>query len=295
MRYTLLSLLCSPLLLAAQPVVQFAQVDLIGRSYAVHGITSGGSSDPTVNGADVTWDFNSATLAMNAGSTAFFAPANTPYSASYPTSDVAQVFTSPEGTVYNYMSLGSAALEVLADGVGGDAPTIYTNPKTVLAFPLSYGETFTDTYEVDGITHDVSRTYAGYGTVILSVGTFTNVVKIASSTGVTDFYLTNPMQPLLHLENGFNIVMQAGPVGMAENEAPVALQAFPSPATDVVTVRGVGTGGTWQVLDVQGRVHATGNVLANDLQIPVAHLAAGTYMVQVRNGDTLRQVTVQKQ
>ena len=281
MRTPLLSLLLAPLAALAQPVIQYANIDLIGNTYPVHVVTDPGSSDPNIDGANVTWDFSSATLALNQGTISFVDPAGTPYAASYPTSNLVQVATTGPNTYYTYFALSPTQLDMLAQDLGSADPSIYTDPKTPLIFPFAYQDYFIDYYTENGTDYSVSRAYMGYGTLILPTGTYTNVVKMASTSGSIDFFGSDPIQQLVTIDSdGEAIVVGDATIGLNEQGTAPVLRAYPNPVTDRVEVTGLRSSGTWTLLDAEGRALRTGRHSAGPLTIDMAALSAGCYMVQ---------------
>lgn len=281
---------------AAQPTLQYANVNLIGKTFPVHLVTDPGSADPLTDGAGIIWDFSSITLQMNVGSVTFVDPAGTPYASSYPTANLAQVVTSIEGTSYDYFALEATQLDMLAEGVGSTDPRVYTGPKTPLQFPLAYQGFFVDNYTEGGSSSTVTRAYSAYGTVILPTGTFTNVVKVTSSSGNIDFYHSDPLEPLGHIESdGAVIVYGDATVGIADLGQMPALGAMPNPTADQVQVTGLGSGAHWQLMDLQGRVLRSGVHRSGPLQLHLADLAGGPYALVAVDGTGRHALQVVKQ
>lgn len=284
-----------PLITYAQPVLEYANVQLVGSTYAVHLVTNAGTSDPNPNGANVTWDFSSATLLMNAGTTTFTAPAGTPYAASYPTSNLAQRIDLPTGTTYNYFNLGSTQLDMLGEGIGGTNATIYTDPKTPLQFPFAYPDYFIDYFTYGGTNYSVSRAYMGYGTVILPTGTYTNVVKMASTSGSIDFFRSNPVSQLVNIGSDGTVIVFGDPqTGLPATDPLPVLNAFPNPATDRVLISGLAGSGTWELRDLQGRVIQSGNHGAGSMELDLAMASTGQYALLLNDAHGRRHAMINK-
>lgn len=278
MRLLTLSILFSAIVPATgQPVLQYADVDLIGKTFTISVVTDPGSSDPNIDGANVTWDFSSATVSLG-GSVTFVDPASTPYAASYPASNLAQAITVSGNTTYNYLLLSSTQLDVLAEDVGSGDETIYTDPKTPLQFPFGYPDYFIDYFAYDGTNYSVSRAYMGYGTVILPTGTYTNVVKMASTSGSIDFFRSDPLEPLVGInDDGTVLVWGDAQVGLPEAMASLRPVVYPNPATDVVRITGLAGAGTWELVDAQGRVLQSDRHVSGTLVLDLASLVPGFY------------------
>ena len=187
--------------LGAQPILQYGNVNLVGSNYDLYVVTDPGNSNPGVNGANVTWDFSSAVMVL-AGTNSFVAPAGTPYAASFPASNLAAVVTHQDTTGYMYYSVSSSQLEILAEYVGTNDENVYTVPKSVLEFPFAFNDSFQDDYVDEDASNTVTRTYTGYGTVILpGGGTVADVVKTTSTSGSMAFFRSNPVAPLVSIED----------------------------------------------------------------------------------------------
>lgn len=290
MRTTLLALLC-PLVATAQPVIEYTSGELTGKTFAVHLVTDAGTSDPNPDGANVTWDFSSATLLLNAGSTSFMDPEATFYGANYPTSNLAQSITTPGGTSYGYFTLNSEQMDMLAEDVGGTDEQIYSDPKTPLVFPFAYEDAFVDNYTTDGTNYATTRAYVGYGTVILPTGTYPDVAKVTSSSGSIDFYRTDPVEPLVHIEpDGSVLAFSLVQAAVGEQASAMSLSAWPNPTTDQVRVAGLTSTGRWQLVDAQGRVQQQGNHPPGTLVLDLASLATGYYMLVAHDGSHTQRV-----
>ncbi len=292
-----LGLALSALCTTAQPVLEYANVDLIGKTFPLHLVTDPGNADPTATGANVNWDFSGITLQLNAGTSAFVDPASTPYAGSYPTANLAQMVTTSMGTTYNYFVLTSAGLDMLAEEVGGANPDVYTDPKTPLQFPFAYQDSFVDNHTSNGTPGSTTRTYSGYGTVVLPTGTYANVVQVTSSSGSIDFYRSNPVEPLGHIEDDGTAIVFGDAIvnGMDEHAASALLFATPNPGTGRVQVFGLATAAKWQLMDVQGRVLQHGNATSTALQLDLTTLAPGPYALVVLDGSGRRSIRLVKE
>jgi hypothetical protein len=279
----------------AQPVLQYADLTSIGTSFAIHLVTNAGTSNPMPDGANITWDFSSATLQMNVGTLSWVNPATTPQGSSFPTSNLAQKVSLPTGTLYNYFNSQPSQLDQLANeiGAGGENMT-YAEPKTPLIFPMVYQQSFVDTYN-DGSPESVTRSYTGYGTVILPTGTYTNVVKISNSSGAIDFLTTDPIAQLVHIEDDGSAMVLGDPVNAIQEQSAPALHLWPNPAKDAVLVSGVRSAGTWSLVDAQGRVERSGSMVAGPLELSLDGLAPGCYGLVLRSATASQCLRLVKQ
>ena len=296
MHRSLLLLCCPCLAISAQPVLQYANLVPLGTSNAIHVMIDPGISDPSANGANLTWDFSSATVQLNVGTMSWVAPSATPFGSSYPTSNLAQTISIPSGTTYNYFNLQSTQLDQLADGVGGTGVSIYADTKTILVFPLNYQDSYVDNFTDNGTPASYTRTYAGYGTVILPTGTYTNVVKMISTSGAIDFLLSNPVSQLVHIEDDGSVLLFGDPVSpVAEHVGATSLQGFPNPATDRLSVTGVRSAGTWEIVDAEGRLQRQGQATPGLLTLPMEGLAPGCYAFVLHDAKGSHALRVVKQ
>ncbi|HMU13583.1 MAG: T9SS type A sorting domain-containing protein [Bacteroidetes bacterium] len=295
MRHSTLFLsICMAGALGAQPILQYGNVNLVGSNYDLYVVTDPGNSNPGVNGANVTWDFSSAVMVL-AGTNSFVAPAGTPYAASFPASNLAAVVTHQDTTGYMYYSVSSSQLEILAEYVGTNDENVYTVPKSVLEFPFAFNDSFQDDYVDEDASNTVTRTYTGYGTVILpGGGTVADVVKTTSTSGSMAFFRSNPVAPLVSIEDDGDAVwwMPAG-VGLPELAAS-PLHAWPNPVSDALQLRSE-PGDQWSVLDVQGRALLSGRATTTLNTIDMAGLSTGHYVLRVANAAGVRAVPVIKQ
>lgn len=280
---------------SAQPVVQFATIVPNGTSFPLHLVSDPGTSDPSTDGANVTWNFSSATLQMNVGTMTWADPAETPYGANYPASNKAQVVALPSGTSYNYFSAQPGQLDQLADGIGGSSPTTYSDPKTLLVFPFNYQASFVDYYS-SGTPASVTRAYTGYGTVILPTGTYTNVAKVTSSNGDILFLTTSPLAELVNIDHDGTVIVYGDPVsGLGLPAAAPALHAWPNPVAGTLAVSGILHKGGWELVDAEGRTQRHGTAAPGMLMLPMEDLAPGCYTLVLRDDMQSRALHVVKQ
>ncbi|MDQ3100690.1 MAG: hypothetical protein M3R08_04840, partial [Bacteroidota bacterium] len=171
-----------------QPVLEQSDLPTNTLSLPMLMVVDAGTSDPTPNGAAVTWDFSSAQLDVIG--TVIIGPADqTPYAVDYPTANWASTNDFfGLGQNFTYYRSNATGFELIANGVP-DNVNAYSDPKQLLQFPFSYQNMFSDTYQhVGEEVQNVTWTYAGYGTVITEIGTFQNVVKTVSSQAEIIFW-----------------------------------------------------------------------------------------------------------
>lgn len=295
MTKTLLPLFLLPLSAFAQPVLQFADLDLEGNIYHVHILSALNGANLITDGANASWDISAASHIMIPSGTQFVAPSATPYAASYPTSNLAQWVSMPGGLEYSYLVADAQGLHLLADGVDSTGGNVFVDGKTLLKFPFAFNESFTDTYVLGGLGQNQTRTYSAYGTLTTHVGTFTNVVKVTSASGNADFYTSGSIEPLFHYEpDGTSLLFEPTMVGIVEQSAQLALVAYPNPATEHVTINGLTAGTPWQLLDTQGRIIVKG-MANNNSTIALMSIAPGRYVLRGVERGVVRTAVVVKQ
>ena len=274
----------------AQPVIDQSDLPSGSISLQMLFVTDAGSSDPTPNGANITWDFTSATL-QPAG-TAFFGAANlTPFSATYPEANWAMTFDLfGLGQAYNYFRSTATEFEMIAEGVPDDA-VHYTDPKKFIQFPFEYQDIFSDAYTADGTTANVVWQYMGYGTVVSDLGTVNNVVKAVSSDNEIVFWNTQPLFPLISIVDGSTLVLSEGGVGIDEGIATTSIVVYPNPSHDLLLVKGVGNGDRYELTDMIGRSLRSG-VVHGPLQLSIGDLPSGNYNLHIATAERSEVVKV---
>lgn len=150
----------------------------------------------------------------------------------------------------------------------------YTDNMTLLSFPFSYGNTFTDNYAFTTsfqgspleVTGTVNSTIDGTGNLLLPQGAFNNVIRIkytvvsnATILGFSlsqtqtyyEWYDTNKKFPLLHIENTITSdpfggaptsdkivwVEATGPAGIESLTSKTDFNLTPNPAHEQVNVK----------------------------------------------------------
>jgi hypothetical protein len=150
-------------------------------------------TDPGSAGVNQTWDLTGMSPEIVSTST-FLSPSGLPESNSFPgATHTAFVPVEDAGELYGYITVENNLFEDMgyySFGPEYDILFQYTNPRTVLVFPLSYNDSFSDTYQSEmendtgsGILLSVSTGsfdahVDGYGTLITPAGTFTDVLRV---------------------------------------------------------------------------------------------------------------------
>jgi hypothetical protein len=239
------------------------------------------------NGENVVWDISA--YGMNHFATLERMPAEgTPYSDSYQDCEWAeyvQQFNGVEG--YSYYSLSDTLLELMGFApFGPNAETVYyVVPLFRLKFPFAYNDEVIGTGQIEGGVPLTSLwKYVGYGTLITSVGTYTNVVKLADlySPGASSFWTTDPLVNVLAYGNFtfFNIELPA---------TATALQSEVVPTSNVtlvvdgctLTLRSEDPVQFYRIFDAMGRaVSSGGRSGGQTANIDLTNLRPGWYVLQ---------------
>jgi len=257
------------LVMEAQPTLTYPTNapsigDEINMQYVDYtGLTPGGS------GAAVTWDYGTLTNA-DFMQVLVVDPQMTPYSASFPTADLA---FSTGGVAYSYNESDMSGLYTLgfgADTGGVQILNVYSNMETMITYPFTYNSSFSDEFKggftASGIeirqSGNVTVTGDAYGTIILPTGTFNNVLRVksertqidsmflgikflqrtASSSVLYNWYTGTSTTPLFSLttdEAGTpnSAYYGEGTTGIDDNESQISyMMVYPNPATDNLTI-----------------------------------------------------------
>lgn len=281
MRPYLLLALFAPIFLSAQPVLQYGNVQLLGNTYTIAAVIDPGSSNPEVDGEDVTWDFSTA-ITTGAGAASFISPVGTPYAAAYPTANLCLRLNVGGGDRYSYYILSPSGMDMLADDLGSPDAVVYTDPKTILQFPFAYGNFFVDDFAYDGTDYSVTRACTGHGTVVFPSGSVAGVLKIGSTDGSIEFFVSEPGGPLVGIDPEGAVLWDQNNVGLEERTTATAVRVWPNPGRDRVRVEGLHGASTWRLIDAQGRVQRSGTTNGADfVLIEFADLASGQYVIQI--------------
>lgn len=296
MRYTftLLSLGCA-LALAAQPTLLQSNIATGGLAFDMYVLSDPGDAEYPSDGINQTWDLSS--MILTESGTLDFVPASaTPYAASYPMANWAWAQTvTGVGFDVVYLDITSAGIDVLARGVPSMVVN-YSDPSRILEFPMDYGDSFQDAYTGTNVNGNATWTYSGHGTLITPLGTTTDVAKVVSDEGDMLLWNADPLYPLV-IDNGEYILFYgldpSSSVQDLSNEA--APTVYPNPAEGTLWVEGAAGTGSWSIMDTQGRQLRTGRSTPGVQALDVNGIAAGSYVLVLRDALGHRTVRFTKQ
>ncbi len=247
-------------------------------------------------GTGVTWDFSNVDL-QDADVPVTFGPASeTPFATLYPAAQYAEGTTYGPDQYFDYYQLTGNKLELLVEGVPLDVID-YSDPRSVLEFPFSLGNSFTDTYDDGTGQYQTTVTYTGSGTLLTSMGNFTNVVKLTNDEGMIIFWNTTPLYKLAQLEDdGFFAVLIDPAASVFENAAESTLLLWPNPTNGQVHVQGISGVVDWSLMDVLGRSVLSGRDAIGEGQgIDVSAAPLGSYQLVLNKGNERRSMPLMRQ
>ncbi|MEO7081313.1 MAG: T9SS type A sorting domain-containing protein [Flavobacteriales bacterium] len=273
--------------LSAQNTIQYSDLDPFGVATNMHLLTSPASIPTLSNGANQSWDLSSITL-QNIGTQAFATAVGTPYAATYPTANwVWSQTVTGLGTGYTYLNITTSGIDLLARNV--PISTVdFSDPSQVMKFPLSLGQSYSDTYVNTNGGSTMTWTYSGHGTAITPLGTFTNVAKVENTEGTVLLWSITPLYPIMIADVDNTLFFIQNNVGVNEHEGS-AFQTWPNPCRDLLNLASVVNGSEWSILDAQGRTLSNGQItMGGDQQVDVSGLATGSYVLVLKAGDVIR-------
>lgn len=265
--------------LLAQPTIQHPGAPVGTSTFDVHVATDPGAFT-LIPGAAQTWNALGVQLVL--AGTATLGPATGPHAATYPEADRLLHTTAPLLGVddHTFLRTTATALSIVAAHVPAD-PDVYTDHQDLLRFPLAYQDAFTDTYQY-AQPNQVTWTYSGYGTLITSVGIYSNLALLTADDGEFILWHTQPLFPLVVSEgNGFLLLDPASNVGVASHPASDP-GLFPNPTAGPMHVVNAHGAGHWRVVDLLGRTALPGGTITTDaFDVPTERLAPGGYVLEM--------------
>lgn len=291
---TLSLALCTTVALA-QPTLQYTEFPAVANLNWYVLVDPGVSTEPT-DGTGQTWDFSSAVWTL-AGTASIAPAAGTPYAAQFPAANFVFISTpTGQASVYAYLLVTAGGIEVIC----GDAPLnteVYTNYKTILATPLAYGVSFSDTNDGTQGPDAETWTYSGAGTLLSSFGDFTNTVKtVRTDDGRIALWNSAPLFPRITGNSQSVNLYTDATSSISDERAIVALNVFPTTVTNHLMIKAIDAGSTWTISDVQGRVILSGAfAMQGDQSLTLSEIAAGPYFLNVTDKTGTRTARFEKQ
>lgn len=187
----LLILILSNQLLQSQFVLNSSYNPVTGDTLKSKSVDTSGIY-PGQGGENQTWNFSNAVLLTELFTEIYLVPSSTPYYNQFPNSNAASI-NSNTPPVYHYYLNADTGSFVLGY-VQSPALMSYYNPLPRMLYPMSYLVVLNKSYY--GVSNQGNiikhfrgtRTFTcdGYGTIILPIGTFNNVLRIKTVDDVYD-------------------------------------------------------------------------------------------------------------
>jgi hypothetical protein len=163
----------------AQPVLTSADRPQAGDAFTYHTCAV---SSPGAAGANVTWDFSTATSSSTYEGQ-YNVCSSTPDCATFPGSTM--VLKYPSLNTQKFLILDANRYAINGLKLPADA-YVYSKGFDYIRYPFHYGDTYTDsfaaTFTYNGIEYiergHFTNTYDGWGTLKLPTGTFKNVLRM---------------------------------------------------------------------------------------------------------------------
>ena len=294
--YTIVMLLfVGSLFVNAQPVLN--QSDFENE---LSGILYSGSAtglSPGNAGANQVWNFSGLTLT----------PANVTFgTVAVETAYLANIFTSSNycwkftetnnnSSNYRFFSRSNSSLEFVGFSLTGVAPGVvdnrkFTDSEIIFQFPYTYEKVINDTFQYPQTT-----IYDAYGTLITSIGTYANVIRVkktevrAGGDYITYlWYQTNPFSPIMEgrfTDDGYiTVIKNTTGLGVNQIQNKKSIVVFPNPTCselnlqlpDQLTLDSV------SITDITGKLVWKKDKDLN--QINVSNLANGLYFIEAYSG-----------
>jgi Secretion system C-terminal sorting domain len=192
--YKILLLVISPIIINAQPTITAAGIN--GAAGETYGFASGPYIFPGNAGANQFWDFSTATSTAS-GTFTYLLPANTPFPAFSPSSNMCASNTINGNTIYNFYTQTAVSNQLNAYAFGNTPAQngTYSDTFIGLTFPFTFGNTSSDTYKLNYFlsstvtavrTGSITASADAYGTIITPLDTFFNVLRISSANTYND-------------------------------------------------------------------------------------------------------------
>jgi len=139
---------------------------------------------PGPGGENQTWNFSGAVILSELSNEIYLVPSSTPYYNLFPNSNAASINSNIPPVYHYYMNVDSGSY--VLGYVQSPAVLRYYDPLPRMLYPISYSTQLNKTYY--GVSNWGSTTMHfngtrsftgdGYGTIILPIGTFNNVLRI---------------------------------------------------------------------------------------------------------------------
>ncbi len=260
----------------------------------ITGFTNGPS------GADVTWDYSNITPTTPTITYSIVPVSDVgSIAANFPTANFCEKFESNGDNYYELYSLDNQSLQLVA--AISTFVANYYDSAVFFQFPYIYQNEFTDTqWQLGQPTppEPITRTYDGYGTLILPNGTYNNVIrqKMVNGFGQIEYswYGTSPYRLLMSGNLDFNYARVFGEAVLNNNEiASPKFQFYPNPTSDSFSVLTSDEKLGIKVYDIMGKQLFENTNYTSGSIISLKGHANGIYIVKIVDGNN-RQLFSEK-
>lgn len=279
----------------AQPVLSYSLTHSIGTQSVMY-LIGGPTTSLQQTGMALTWDLSSNTVSQM-GNLDIVDAATTPYTSSYPASNVCfkQSITS-QPVNYMYLIDSPAELNSIAED-DGSTTTIWTQYDKLVQYPFNYSDVFTSTRQLStGSPETFTRTYDSYGTLTINSKTYTNVIRVSKNPGNVIWFTTSPVM--------FPIIIQANSTTYLYNEPTTftginnltindPVTVYPNPAKEKLVIQLPGAPSQdnleADLVNVFGQVVKRVSVSLETTTMELDNISPGVYFYQVRSGNSVMQ------
>jgi len=307
------SLLISCVLLSAkiyaQPILNSTCGYQNGSLVHIH-LDTNTSLNEGPGGANQVWDFSTLTDPNASADYTGESASLTPYGNDFPMANVAsETIDFSDNDNFSYFTNDDAHYTTWGYEASGEK-FIYSNPRDILHYPFTYGDSFTDTYYSSLLTGynsgSVTVLADGYGTLILPERTFQNCLRVKEIRNDTlatgpepittndttyKFYCVNFPEALCqvnhhHSSDGFDFNevywQDVSPNAVASVTQISSLKIFPNPCNDFLTIgfpfENENT--VVRITDASGRVMKQEKFSADQkIRINTSDLPSGVYLI----------------
>ena len=283
--------------------------------------------DLSVDGENQVWEASKLAGSYSYDHTeSYVDPSESPVSEIFPEANVAFTIAFNRYDLYE-----DTQTELMHVGAGdpGFSITTYSDPKTILKFPMDYGDSFVDDFELV-ITYDqgyspwtaigsIEVTADAYGDLNLPYGTIENTIRlktiessIESNEKYDDYIVFHTYYTWYDLEYGnkiaiyeerdygfgpetyFMYVSEKDYTAIKEQRETSALTVYPNPVSDSFQISGADSGSEYKLINQQGQEVLSGTINGEE-RIYIAEFSTGIYFLEIKNdlGVSRKKISIQ--
>lgn len=263
----------------AQTLTDANSIPAIGHAELRTFHTSSNASGWALTGTGNTWDATSVTPAGFSAAITYRAPAASPFAATYPTTTLCAERV-PDGSTaeWRHYIVDNAHAEMI--GVSAEA---VVGGRTYCTFPFAMGNTFSDSWTINGNNLSDTYVYVASGSVQAPWGTIPDVVLFETSGGFS-YYLylaSNILDPIGTYTPGFGLDLWKVELATGIADAgTLRMGVWPNPATEeLVLSMPLQHGFTYTLVDARGSVVRSGASAGERTVVDLRSCAPGMYQV----------------